>query len=61
MGRDEPQLTELEKLYIAKCQTLDRIYAHETEGENLRVGRKELEDAVEVLWLVYGEMRRKSD
>jgi hypothetical protein len=52
-------MTDLELLHEQKVRELERIYAREGAGEDLRMRRKELEQQVETLWaLVAGEIDR---
>ena len=55
-------MTELEQLHNEKVRELERIYAREATGEDLRMRRKELEQEVETLWaLVAGEIKRRHE
>ena len=56
------QMLDLELLHEQKVHELERIYAREAAGEDLRMRRKELEQEIETLWaLVAGEMKRNLD
>jgi hypothetical protein len=55
-------MTELEQLHNVKVSVLERVYAREACGEDLRMRRKELEQESEMLWaLIAGDMKRRHE